>query len=335
MTASEKHALHLEELLHSRATLQVVLESLIYGFIAAAGFIGNLLVLYIVYKAPRLHNVPGLFVASLALSDIAICSITAPPSLITLVVGRWTSGFIACQLQGFVVVASVAASLQTMSLMSIDRYFRVVRPMKHRSFFTMPRAWLMAGSVWILSLMYPVPYLASGRKYIFHPGKGFCFYAAKSSFAADVIYLCICFSLVVLSFCYVNVFRHLKLNSRRVKNMRMAFATKDDNTRHISPEEIRLTRTLFVTVLGYLICWTPVLVVDFVEKGVGNFSLSRWVYVMYTIFGITSSSLNPIIYGALNQTFRREYKKVLCSRKLLDQDNNSQCDVTNTNILDV
>jgi len=117
--------------------------------------------------------------------------------------------------------------------------------------------------------------------------------------------------------------------------MPVAFATTDDNTRHISSEEIRLTRTLFVTVLAYLICWTPALVVDFVEKGVGHFSLSRGVYVMYTFFGITSSSLNPIIYGALNQTFRREYKKVLCFKKLLDQDNNSKCEVANTNTLDV
>lgn len=92
-----------------------------------------------------------------------------------------------------------------------------------------------------------------------------------------------------------------------------------------------MTRTLFVTVLGYMICWTPVLIDDVFERDVGNFSLSRGIYVMCTTFGITSSSLNPNIYGALNQIFRREYKKVLCFKKELDQDNNSQCEVTNTN----
>ena len=85
MTASEKHALRLAESLHSRTNLQVVLESLIYGFITVAGFIGNLLVLYIVYKTPRLRNVSGLFVASLALSDVAMASIAATPSFIALI----------------------------------------------------------------------------------------------------------------------------------------------------------------------------------------------------------------------------------------------------------
>ena len=331
----DRHALRLAESLRSRKTFQVVLESLIYGSISASAFIGNLLVLYIIYKTPRLRNVPGLFVASLALSDIAMASLATPPSLITLIAGRWTSGFVACQFQGFVVITTVAASLQTMALMSIDRYFRVVRPIKHRILFTMPRARWMTASVWIMAMMYPVPYLASGRRFILHPGKFFCFYEADASFTADVVYICICISLSVLSFCYFNVFKHLRLNTKRVKNLRGQFATKDDNTSKITSEEIKLTRTLFVTVLGYLICWTSVLIVDFVEMGVGDWSLSRGVYVMYTTIGLTSSSLNPIIYGALNQTFRREYKNIFCFKKLLNQNENTQCEVTNTNTVDL
>lgn len=102
--------------------------------------------------------------------------------------------------------------------------------------------------------------------------------------------------------------------------MRASFATTDDNTRNISPEEVRLTRTLFVTVLGYLICWTPVVMIDFVEMGVGDWSLSRGVYFFYTNIGLISSSLNPIIYGVLNKTFRQEYKRIFCFKKLSNQD---------------
>ncbi|KAJ7333844.1 melatonin receptor [Desmophyllum pertusum] len=321
----DRQALRLAESLRSRSRFQVVLESLIYGSIISTAFIGNLLVLYIVYKSPRLRNVPGLFVASLALSDIAMATLATPPSLAATITGRWTSGFAACQFQGFVVITLVAASLQTMALMSIDRYFRVVHPMKHRIFFTMSRARYMTASVWIVAMMYPVPYLANGETYIFHPGKFFCFYEANSSFAADLIYICICISLAVLSFCYFNVFRHLRLNAQRVKNMRAAFTTKDDNTSKISTEEIRLTRTLFVTVIAYLICWTPILVIDFVEMGVGDWSLSRGFYVMYNDIGhigLTSSTLNPIIYGVLNQTFRREYKRIFCFKNSSNQDEN-------------
>ena len=323
MNVSEKfsvdsNAHRLAESFRSRGTFQVVLESLIYGFICTTAFVGNLLVLYVVCKSVRLRNVPGMFIASLALSDVAIISFTTSPSLIAIIQGSWTSGFAACQFQGFVVITTTAASLQTMALMSIDRYYRVVRPMKHRILFSMSRARLMAASVWILAMLYPVPYLASGRKYIFHPGKFFCFHESKSSFVADFVYICLFISLSVLLFCYFNVFRKLRLNANRVQVWRT-----NDNTCRISSEDAKLTKTLFATVLAYLICWTPVLIIDFVEMGVGKWSLPRGVYVIYTDFGLTSSSLNPIIYGALNRTFLQEYKKIFCFRKSLSHDQNS------------
>ena len=303
----DSHALRLAESLRSRDTFQVVLECLIHNSICVSGLIGNLLVLYVVYKSARLRNVPGMFIASLALSDIAIISLATPPSSVAIIRGRWTAGFVVCQFQGFVVITTVAASLQTMALMSVDRYFRVAHPLKHRIFFTMPRARLMAASAWILAIIYQVPYLADGRKFVFHPEKMFCFYEAKSSFADFVVSILTSIVPVALVFCYVDVFRHLRLNANRVQNWRA-----NDNARMISPEDAKLTRTLFATVLGYLICWTPVMIIYFVEKGVGEWSLPRGVYVTYYYIALTSSSLKPIIYGALNRTFQQQYKKIFC-----------------------
>lgn len=324
MNASDSYP-QLAGMLLSRNTFQVFFESLIYGCIASAAFVGNLLVLYIVYKTPRLRTVPGLFVSSLALSDIFMACLGTPPSLAALIKGRWTSGLAGCQFQGFVVITTAGASLLTMALMAIDRFFRVVRPMKHRILFTMPHAQFMTAAVWILALLTPIPYLGSGRKYVFHPGKFFCFHEEKSTLASGVIYIYVTSSMAVLTFCYFSVFRHLRFNAKRVKNLRENF-TNDSNQR-LSTEEIKLTRTLFVTVLGYLICWTPILIIDFVDMGLGGGSLSRGTYVFYTNIGLASSSLNPIIYGALNQTFRREYKKLLLFKMLFKQPENS-CDIT-------
>ena len=331
MNASENYPLQLAKMFHSRSTFQVVLEFMIYGSIATTALLGNLLVLYIVYKTPRLHTVPGLLVSSLALSDVGMACLGTPPSLASLIRGRWISGFAGCQFQGFVVMTTVSASLLTMALMSVDRFFRVVRPIKHRIFFTMPRTQFMTAAVWVIALTTPIPYLGSGKVYIFHPGKFFCFHEEKSSLASDVVYIYISFSLIVLTFCYFNVFRHLRLNTKRVKNLRAEFATEP--VKRFSAEEIKLTRTLFATVLGYFICWTPILIIDFVDMGLGGWSQSRGTYVFYTNIGLTSSSLNPIIYGALNQTFRSEYKKLFCFRKLVKTSENS-CELTNSKSLD-
>ena len=107
----DRHALRLAESLRSPSTVRIVLETSIYGFICTSALVGNLLVHYIIYKSPRLRNVPGLFMASLTVSDIATAALATPLSFASLIVGRWIAGFVACQFQGFVVITTVAASL--------------------------------------------------------------------------------------------------------------------------------------------------------------------------------------------------------------------------------
>ena len=126
----------MSQLLGSRSTLLVIVESTFYGAIATLAFFGNLLVLYVVYKNPRLRNGPGWMVTSLAISDITMSSLCAPPSLAAMISGRWISGFVVCQAQGFLTMWLACASLETMALMSVDRYYRVVRPVRHRTLFT-------------------------------------------------------------------------------------------------------------------------------------------------------------------------------------------------------
>jgi hypothetical protein len=77
----------------------------------------------------------------------------------------------------------------------------------------------------------------------------------------------------------------------------------------ITVEDIRITKTLFATVVGYLLCWMPVLLIEMIDLAFGEESLPRQVYIMFTMCGLSSSAINPIIYGVMNKTFRREYKQ--------------------------
>ena len=321
-SSMETHALHLAESLRSRSTFQVVLECLIHASISSTALLGNIFVLYVVYKSPRLRNVTGLFVVSLAMSDIAMATLVTPQSFCS-THRKPLDYWVHCM------SASGLCRHSNGSRLAADHVPNVYRPIFPRCPSNETSKFLCyapcpghgrVGLDLVSDVSGPI---ASGRTYIFHPGKSFCFHEAESTFEADVIYICLCISLAVLSFCYLNIFRHLRLNAKRVKNMRGTHVTTDDNTRHISPEEIRLTRTLFVTVLGYLICWTPVVIIDFVEMGVGDWSLSRGVYFFYTNIGLISSSLSPIIYEVLNRTFRREYRRIFCFKKQLSNQDES------------
>lgn len=81
-------------------------------------------------------------------------------------------------------------------------------------------------------------------------------------------------------------------------------------------EDIKITSVLFVVVLGFMLCWFPILVISFYIVASENDYLPRGIQLLYTYLGATSSAINPCIYGLMNRYFRSEYLKIiLCKRK--------------------
>ena len=83
---------------------------------------------------------------------------------------------------------------------------------------------------------------------------------------------------------------------------------------------MNVTYVLLVVVIGFLTCWTPVLVIDLIDFINADWKLKREVYVTYICFAFASTSLNPIIYGIMNRSFRAEYFKILALIKTWPSD---------------
>ncbi|EDO44764.1 predicted protein, partial [Nematostella vectensis] len=266
-----------------------------------AALIGNFLVLWIVYKNRALRTIPNQFVVSLAVSDILMAAICAPPCLSVLIAGTRTFGDFICQLQGFAIAALACVSLLTMTLVAINRYFLIVRPHQYRRIFTPLNTKLMILGVWLISCTEPLPYLLSGHRYEYHAGKVFCFQVLEVNFFTLLGYVYVALPVIALTSLYFSVFRVIRAHQATLRSLRKA---------SVSVEDITVTRTLFFTVCGFLICWIPISIVDFIGFGQASWMLPRQVYLMYTFLGQLSTTLNPAIYGVMNKTFREEYRKL-------------------------
>lgn len=122
-------------------------------------------------------------------------------------------------------------------------------------------------------------------------------------------YVYVAIPMVVLTFCYIKVFRKLKQHNKKLQSLRRR-GFDQSTAAKITVEDINVTKTLFLTVCAFAICWTPISIVDFIGFAQGSWNLPRQVYVMYTFLGQLSTVVNPIIYGVMNKTFREEYKKL-------------------------
>ncbi|XP_068757806.1 melatonin receptor type 1A-like [Montipora capricornis] len=333
--------------LATRSISSTIGESFLYAFIFSVGTLGNVAMLLVLYKNHRLRNITAYFVISLAISDIIMLDICAPFSIGVLIVGDWIFGYLLCQIQGFLVTWVACASLGTLALLAINRqkesqrfhltqrknldkahlslewnsfncrktnkmcpyrYFHIVKTSMYRVIFTSAKAKLIVLGGWIAALSSPLTYTAAGKDYVFQPGKFFCYFESKFSLLTLPSYIFVGISLVILIVCYLRVFKALKIHERTVaKNLR------NGNTRKVSLsiEDIKVTKILFATVVGFIFCWIPISVLNVVDHFLGSgWDLTRETYYMYSIFGISSSAINPIIYGVMNPSYRKAYLRL-------------------------
>ena len=247
-----------------------------------------------------------MFVASLAVSDFALGLLSADLlSLPVLVTSRWPFDELACQYQGFIAVTLAIASIHTMTFMSLNRYFRIVRPTVYRRYFTRKKTSIMIILSWLYSTTSPLPYLLSGHRMVFHPSKFFCYLQIDSgAFTVVLVTVYIGIPTCIIIFCYFRIFQY-------VRNHNINLQENETGRRRVNVEDIKIARTLFVIVVVFNLCWTPILMIDVIDTIRGRWGFSREVYVSYSFLATVSSAINPILYGLLNKNFQREYIKIL------------------------
>lgn len=91
-------------------------------------FLGNALVLWAVKRNPRLRTTPNYYITALALTDVLMSFLVMPLSLSVLIAGRWPYSEASCSYHGYTATTLGSASLFTLTLTSVNRYFKVVRP---------------------------------------------------------------------------------------------------------------------------------------------------------------------------------------------------------------
>ena len=116
----------------------------------------------------------------------------------------------------------------------------------------------------------------------------------------------------IVMWCLLVVGQRLRKRTVRTHNNNIQFSRNPVSTANV--EWIKVTRTLFVMVVFFNLCWTPILLIDIVDSIQTRWTFSREVYVAYTFLAHISSALNPLIYGVLNRNFRTDYLKLLCCR---------------------
>ena len=276
--------------------------------INVAAFFGNLSVCYAVYRNQRLRSLANMFVVALAVSDILMSTCCMPFSVATLMRGRWIFGESFCRFHGFGAFTFGLASLLTMGIIAVSRYFRIVKPVKYIELFTPRSILLYIAAVWCTAFIGSLPpFFFENSGFRFQAGKAMCLYTFQINIAYTAFIECVYITtpLTIISICYAKVFY-------TVSRTNQVFS-QENNPQQLraNVEEAKVTKTLAAVMVGFTFCWLPVLIIDYIDAVRGEHTLPRQVYLTYGFLVYLSSTINPFIYGATNKRFRREYKAIL------------------------
>lgn len=293
-----------------RADFLIVVEAAALLLVDITALVGNGLVFAVAYRNRQRLTITDLLIVALASTDLLLALTVMPLSAGALITGVWLYSRPVCLFQGFCVITFATASLNTLSVIAVNRYYCVVKNNDYRTVFSTRKTLGYLAIVWLAAFCFSVPPLVFGADdYAFQPGKVLCVYPFEINIAyticLDVVFIGLPTS--TICFCYWRVFRRVRQRNRVLSGKGHELTTSRTNV-----QEANITKTLLVVLIGFALCWLPVLVMDTIDVVTGALTLPRQLYLFYTFMVFLSSTINPFIYALVNKRFRKEYSKVLC-----------------------
>ena len=131
--------------------------SIIFGIIVLVGFLGNLLVIIVVWSNTQMQNTTNILIVSLAFADLSFIIFCVPFTATKYVLSTWPFGDVWCKMSSYLMYVSAFASVYTLVLMSLDRYLAVVHPITSMKIRNRRNATLLVCLTWIIILASNLP----------------------------------------------------------------------------------------------------------------------------------------------------------------------------------
>ncbi|XP_077197547.1 melatonin receptor type 1B [Paroedura picta] len=275
-------------------------------FTTVVDIVGNLLVVVSVSRNRKLRNSGNAFVVSLALADLAVALYPYPLVLIAIFHNGWSLGEMHCKVSGFVMGLSVIGSIFSITAIAINRYCYICHSFTYDKVFSGWNTLLYVCLVWLLTAVATVPNFFVGSLE-YDPRVYSCTFTqtASASYTIAVVVVHFVLPITIVSFCYLRIWVLVLQVRRRVKS---------DVVPRLKPSDFRNFLTMFVVFVIFAFCWAPL---NFIGLAVASNpseiapKIPEWLFVVSYFMAYFNSCLNAIIYGLLNQNFRKEYKRIL------------------------
>ena len=201
---------------------QAIVLGILLVIVFLASVVANAFVLVVFCKRKSL-SLSNRFVANLTVCNCLNAFFVMPFALVSLIARRWLFGQAWCICTGFLMSVLVTASILTLAVISIDRYFAVVTPLHYSMRLTPRRCSLLILAIWAGAVFISAPPMLGWNSIGFQLDKMVCTVHWSSGRAMDAYYTFFLVScsflvpLVAMLWTYARIFRAARGNSVRAR----------------------------------------------------------------------------------------------------------------------
>ncbi|XP_023121222.1 G-protein coupled receptor 135 isoform X2 [Amphiprion ocellaris] len=282
--------------------ITVATQALVLLSIFLLSSLGNSAVVIVIIKHRQLRTVTNAFIMSLSLSDFLTAVLCLPFSFAMLFSkdGIWIFGDRFCVANGFFNTCFGIISILTMTLISFDRYYAIVKQPQAK--IGRQKATQLLIAVWLIAVIFSLPwYLLVRTPTEFHK-RGFyhCMYVFHSGtsrmgtpYSICLIVICYLLPFSLMCFCHYNICKTVRLSEIRVRPV----TTYAYLLRFYS--EMRTATTVLIMIVFIIFCWGPYCLMGLVTA-IGDYTFNPAMDTVAIWLAWANGAINPLIYALRN-----------------------------------
>uniref|UniRef100_A0A3P9H5F8 Opsin 4a (melanopsin) n=1 Tax=Oryzias latipes TaxID=8090 RepID=A0A3P9H5F8_ORYLA len=284
--------------------------------IGITGIIGNFLVIYAFSRSRSLRTPANMFIINLAITDLLMCVTQSPIFFTTSMHKRWIFGEKGCELYAFCGALFGICSMITLTVIAIDRYFVITRPLTSIGVLSRKRALLILSAAWAYSLGWSLPPFFGWSAYVPEGLLTSCTWDYMTFTPSVRAYTMLLFIFVfflplfIIIYCYVFIFRAIRSTNRAVGkiNGNTRDAVKSFNRLQ---NEWKMAKIALIVILLYVISWSPYSTVALTAFAGYADMLTPYMNSIPAVIAKASAIHNPIIYAITHPKYRMALAKYI------------------------
>ncbi|CAN8209538.1 unnamed protein product [Coccothraustes coccothraustes] len=332
----EGNVSYVDYYLHQPWVAAVFISSYLLIFLLC--MVGNGGVCFIVLWSRHMRTVTNLFILNLAVSDLLVGLFCMPTTLLDNIIAGWPFGSLVCKMSGMVQGISVSASVFTLVAIAVDRFRCIVHPFKPK--LTVPAAVATIAAIWVLAVAIMCPSAALLRV---RQEKRFRLLLGADNATRPVfwcreewpepamrkVYTTVLFANIYLAPLSLIVLMYARIGVSLCHGAAPGAGKRGRERRRGAWKRKRKAIQMLVLVtllfaLSWLPLWTLMLLSDYASLSDVQLRLINiYIYPLAHWLAFSNSSVNPIIYGFCNGSFRRGFQAALrlqlCARPAISQ----------------